>query len=285
MTTKRCSHCHATLTAAHFGKSVSARDGLQNQCRTCRIDTCRRAYEKKVGRPVRPPSPPRVNRCCKLCAMNFSVPWYRSTTAKFCSKKCAHIGRNQSSWNKGHTKRTHPMVAKLSSLAKQRWANGHYFGTRNPFYGKTHSEQTKATLRAQRLGKPRPDISVLLKDYYAAHPEKHPNHVLAKKGHETQIERLLGSAMLRHNMIFERQRRVGRYWIDFAFPIQNLGVEADGRYWHDPINDAVRDEALARHGWQILHFTDTEILDNVEKCVETVMACLLHLATSSTGTF
>lgn len=42
-----------------------------------------------------------------------------------------------------------------------------------------------------------------------------------------------------------------QYFIDFADPVLQIGVELDGAAYHDRSKDTKRDEELWRHGWRI----------------------------------
>ncbi len=42
-----------------------------------------------------------------------------------------------------------------------------------------------------------------------------------------------------------------KYFIDFADPLRKIGIECDGKQWHDPDKDRLRDIALAKESWTI----------------------------------
>lgn len=48
------------------------------------------------------------------------------------------------------------------------------------------------------------------------------------------------------------------YFIDFANPYLKVGVELDGKDWHDPVKDKARDEFLTSVGWHIYRITGAE---------------------------
>lgn len=41
------------------------------------------------------------------------------------------------------------------------------------------------------------------------------------------------------------------YFIDFGDPVKKIGIECDGKQWHDKVKDAKRDKQLAEVGWKI----------------------------------
>ena len=51
---------------------------------------------------------------------------------------------------------------------------------------------------------------------------------------------------------------VGRYWLDFGDIDRRIGIEADGRGYHDTERDTRRDEALAEIGWTVFRVTGQE---------------------------
>lgn len=54
------------------------------------------------------------------------------------------------------------------------------------------------------------------------------------------------------------------YFVDFANPYLKVGVELDGRDWHDAEKDRKRDEFLASVGWHIYRITGSEAHKIVE---------------------
>ena len=42
-----------------------------------------------------------------------------------------------------------------------------------------------------------------------------------------------------------------KYFIDFGDPIKKIGIECDGKAWHDPVKDRKRDIDLSAVGWKI----------------------------------
>ena len=64
---------------------------------------------------------------------------------------------------------------------------------------------------------------------------------------------------------FRRQHSVGPFIVDFACIHKRLVVEIDGGY-HDSIvgNDLSRQQFLEREGWQVLRFSNDDVLEDVE---------------------
>ena len=53
---------------------------------------------------------------------------------------------------------------------------------------------------------------------------------------------------------------VGRRFIDFGDPIKKIGIEVDGKDWHDEQKDRARDAELKDHGWIIFRIKGSEIV-------------------------
>ena len=92
----------------------------------------------------------------------------------------------------------------------------------------------------------------------------------------TPIEAILFQAMRGRGLTPVAQYGIGKFRADFAFTDVRLVVECDGRQWHDPDRDRVRDAALRRMGWETLHFTGSEIVMDAASCVARVATALAH---------
>lgn len=69
----------------------------------------------------------------------------------------------------------------------------------------------------------------------------------------------LGTVLKRE--LIEREVRVGAMFIDFGVETAyyRRGLEVDGRFYHNVVQDQIRDEYLAQYGWQILHIPAADI--------------------------
>lgn len=88
----------------------------------------------------------------------------------------------------------------------------------------------------------------------------------------------------------ESEFTIGYYTVDFCFVEERVVVEVDGDYWHcnpdiyeKPKNTIQRrvvgkDRAEKRYlengGWILLRFWESEIKDDLEKCIKRVMGAL-----------
>jgi very-short-patch-repair endonuclease len=153
--------------------------------------------------------------------------------------------KGRADWSKGKTKETDPRLAKR---------------------GRSVGDALR--------GKKRPDISENQRRRYAEHPEQHPNHRLARKGHETHIERAMRIALTDAKIPFERQYRIKRFWVDFAIIENRIVVEVDGTYWHDAAKDALRDAEIEADGWRVLRFNDRQVIRDIDGCLSIISTAL-----------
>ena len=65
------------------------------------------------------------------------------------------------------------------------------------------------------------------------------------------------------------------YQLDAAIPTLGIGIEADGEIWHNNVNKITKDKQidseLANNGWAILRFTDKELNDHPQDCLNVII--------------
>jgi len=93
----------------------------------------------------------------------------------------------------------------------------------------------------------------------------------------TDVERLLWRA-LRERVAaskFRRQHPIGRRIADFACPERKLVIELDGGQHGDrEYADLIRSDELARYGYRVIRFWNTDVLENLEGVLETILLAL-----------
>ncbi len=89
------------------------------------------------------------------------------------------------------------------------------------------------------------------------YPEKHPNYILAQKGHRTMPEKIMEKLLIEKNIEYIYNQRIGKYWVDFLLIKNNLILEVDGHHWHQKDNPE-RDNYLKSRGYDILHWRVTK---------------------------
>jgi very-short-patch-repair endonuclease len=96
----------------------------------------------------------------------------------------------------------------------------------------------------------------------------------------TNLEKKLYGLMMSLNMPFPLYAQYAAgpsmdYQLDAAIPNLKIGIEADGEIWHnnpDKIaKDKRRDSELAASGWIIIRFTDKEINDHPQDCLNVLI--------------
>jgi very-short-patch-repair endonuclease len=88
----------------------------------------------------------------------------------------------------------------------------------------------------------------------------------------TQVEWRLWNA-LRQNKLpwkFRRQHPIGRRIADFACPGRKLVIELDGSQHAESRSDERRSEELARHGYRVIRFWNTNVMENIEGVVAAI---------------
>ena len=73
---------------------------------------------------------------------------------------------------------------------------------------------------------------------------------------------------------FYRQRIIGDYIVDFYCPRAKLVIEVDGgQHYSDDMAevDRKRDDYLKNLGLKVLRFSNTEVLNNIEGVVESIL--------------
>jgi len=90
---------------------------------------------------------------------------------------------------------------------------------------------------------------------------------------ERTLWRYLSASQLGHK--FSRQMQIGPFFGDFVCCQARLVVELDG-YSHDlsVATDARRDRFLTEQGFQVLRFTNEDVMTNVEGVVSAISAAL-----------
>lgn len=72
------------------------------------------------------------------------------------------------------------------------------------------------------------------------------------------IEEIAWASIRSHYIAMYPQFPVFNFFIDFANPHLRIGIEMDGKDFHDPEKDKIRDEMLYRHGWRIFRISGRE---------------------------
>ena len=99
----------------------------------------------------------------------------------------------------------------------------------------------------------------------------------------TSLEKTLYGLLLSMNMPYALYAQYSAgpsmdYQLDAAIPMLKIGLEADGGIWHNNpekiAKDKRRDSELATHGWVILRFTDKELKDHPQDCINVILQAI-----------
>jgi very-short-patch-repair endonuclease len=93
----------------------------------------------------------------------------------------------------------------------------------------------------------------------------------------TDVERILWYALGNKlaSWKFRRQHPVGRRIVDFACPEHKLAIEIDGSQHMEQFDaDEERTAELARHGYRVIRFWNSDVIQNLEGVLQTIMTVL-----------
>lgn len=155
-----------------------------------------------------------VTKPCAICAMDFRVPECRGEEAKFCSRACQHEAKRRV------TGAAHPLFKGMADRICQ-WCKG-------PF-------QCKPVAVANGGGK------------YCSRRCLGFASTQAQGGRRSSIEITTEAWLAARGEVFEAQRQIGPWLVDFYLPSHNLVIEVDGDYWHAKPKIAAKDRK--KDGW------------------------------------
>ena len=101
----------------------------------------------------------------------------------------------------------------------------------------------------------------------------------------TDAEQMLWSKIRKKQILdgqFYRQKNIGDYIVDFYCPKGKLVLEVDGGQHYEKggkIKDLKRDDSLQKLGLTVLHFSDSDVLNNIDGVLERIYD---HLKSSLT---
>ncbi|MBI2865387.1 MAG: DUF559 domain-containing protein [Chloroflexi bacterium] len=91
---------------------------------------------------------------------------------------------------------------------------------------------------------------------------------------ESVVQRLFFARAHRRGLRLRCQHPLLTFRLDFALPERRLGAEVMGWDWRTGASGAIerreRQEQLEQHGWQILFFSGSQVLSDVDRCVATL---------------
>ena len=106
-----------------------------------------------------------------------------------------------------------------------------------------------------------------------------------KAGHDassditiSSIEIKIQNELDKLGLLYETQKYIGQFRVDFYLPKSKLIIECDGDYWHSrpgiPERDQSRDAYHIGRGFKVLRLTESAINMNIGHCVDLIKASL-----------
>jgi very-short-patch-repair endonuclease len=99
---------------------------------------------------------------------------------------------------------------------------------------------------------------------------------------ETEAEQILWS-WLRNKQFngikFRRQQSIGNYIVDFVSFDKSIVIEIDGGQHNDDVKmkqDEIRTKWLEVHGFRVIRFWNSDVLENPEAVFDTITLTLSH---------
>ena len=220
----------------------------------------------------------RIKKNCPICGTEFEdkISGDRVTCSYKCGRKSSgkkmkgnkHAQGNKP-WNKGLTKETDKRLMSISKKSSEQMHREYKSGIRDRFeITKKAHEAVKKYGQPKLRGKPGPMLGRTKanglfaehsgfqkgKDNFVnKHPEKHPNYIMAQKGHRTQPEKVMEELLKKNKINYIYNKKIGTYWVDFLLPEKNIIIEVDGHHWHQKENKK-RDDFLISKGYKVLHW-------------------------------
>jgi very-short-patch-repair endonuclease len=94
------------------------------------------------------------------------------------------------------------------------------------------------------------------------------------RNHLTPAESHLWQALKNrqlNGLRFRCQHPIGRFILDFYCPSCKLAIEVDGEIHSEQVDrDAARTEQLEAYGYRVLRFSNEEVLNNLNRVLETI---------------
>src|SRR3989344_271531 len=271
---------------------------------------------KKIGKPAWnrgiSPSPEIRKKMSK--AKKGKPSWNKGKTGIYSHEQIQRMRdshKGQVAWNKGLSKGTDERVRKYAlsisgennrNYGKTSWNKGKKMGKPSWMKGKTHTEEARRKIslagKGRKLLKERQSQisrATLLRLYESGNfpkqtntmPERKIKAELIKRGYQEEIN------------FIHQYKFMNKFMCDFVFPRQKIVVEVDGDFWHSnpkkypdqtklhphQIKGMGKDKAKNAYimkadggSWTLLRFWESEIYDNVAKCVDRIEKVLRNKA-------
>lgn len=187
----------------------------------------------------------------------------------------------------------HALCHSCSNKAENNGMYGvHRYGSDNPFFGRTHSEESKKAMGDSKRGEKsswfgkyhtedtKTKMSESAKEVWSD-PCTRKCPIRGRK-RETNIERTVREQLEKRDITYEQEKGIGhRFHLDFYLPEQNIAIECDGTFWHSLPGAARRDKrkenVIKSLGMTLVRLPEAQIIadDFEEKFLEYVFGTTL----------
>lgn len=98
-------------------------------------------------------------------------------------------------------------------------------------------------------------VNHLLADGYRLSP-----YEIGLEDYLTPIERCLWNEIRCYGLPFFMQYPVGKRFVDFGDPRRRIAIEADGKAFHSPEKDAIKNADLLAEGWSVFRISGKDAM-------------------------
>lgn len=95
------------------------------------------------------------------------------------------------------------------------------------------------------------------------------------------MEVALCAAFLYYDMLPASQYPIGAFDTDFAFPLERLMVEVDGRDFHGTERDKIRDSIMQQNGWKVVRVQARHVYQDALLCARLIDGYLAALRSAA----
>lgn len=197
-----------------------------------------------------------VKRECKQCGVEFFRP--KNRLGKFCSQKCVHDNQNQKLLMKCKYCENNFMMRRDHYLAGRRYCSIKCY--------KTDIGHQKVERKCEICGTVFMVKPNLIRRGYGKLCSarcRGTNSVIIQDGKRSSLEVIIEQELNDLDIMYEVQKVIGYWPVDFYIPAENLVIECDGEYWHSLPSqikrDKNKDKWLQKNGYNIIRIPEKEI--------------------------
>lgn len=230
---------------------------------------------------------PFIPKQCTECGKEFLATAQTARNTKFCSKDC----RNAKNRREEVHKKT-PKTKLICEYCKKEFSVRRSIGKVQRYCSQTCSGRAIGQQQTgENNSKWKPKIKVVCNycgKNFEIYPCRDSGYKYCCKKHSilgnmqrlstnprTNLEIEMSKALQSCQIDFDEQViRFEKFMVDFKLRKYPIIIQCDGAYWHDRPKVKGRDKGqnnyLAKAGYIVLRFNDTQILDNIQYCIQEI---------------